>query len=84
MHIVQDLDGLNIARVMVDLDPAGAAEPTAKLVLTSPSGFGTQGGFFPAESFTLESVGGIAALYALLGDALREIEGEPQGGEVTP
>lgn len=57
MHIVQDIDGVTMARGVASAD-------TIRLSLVAPSGFaeGGNGGFFPAESLTFDSINGIRSL----------------------
>lgn len=65
MHVVQDLDGVTIARGQADGE--GVA-----LTLFSPSGFTEGGSYFPAESITVNSVEGVRTLHNLLGNLLEE------------
>jgi hypothetical protein len=73
MHLVEDIDGTAVAR-------AQAAPDEIFLQLMSPAGFATESGsHYPAESFTLASYEGIAALYDLCGrllEAWKEENGE--------
>lgn len=64
MHAVEDLDGINVIRLFTD----GKA---ITLTITAPSGF-TENHYYPAESFTLSGLEGIAKLHQLLGDLLDE------------
>jgi hypothetical protein len=81
MHKLIDLDGLNTARIFAD---ATTSEPTIKLTLSAPAGFNSQGYYYPPESFILDSVDSVAALYALLGEVLRELEREDGSEETRP
>lgn len=70
MHTVIDLDGVNVARAKVLPGPA-ASLPTVLLEITSPSGF-IDGQFYPAESFSLDSIESVRALHALLSTMIQE------------
>jgi hypothetical protein len=58
MHVVEDIDGVSTARGYAD------ADGTCSLALCAPSGF-VDGVFYPAESFTIDTREGIAALTEL-------------------
>lgn len=74
MHIVQDIDGVTMAR-------AQAGPDLLKLQLSAPSGFTEDGGFFPAESLSIEGREGIAALYELLEGMLAAFDEENDDGK---
>jgi len=65
MHTVQDIDGTNSARAV-------AGEGLIKLTILAASGFtnGDAPAYFPAESISLDSLEGIAALHQLCGELL--------------
>lgn len=66
-HILQDLDGINSARLHTSADPQHTT-----LTLSAPSGF-IDGHFYPAESFTL-SGDALVGLALLLRQCLPEEE----------
>lgn len=70
MHIVQDLDGLNIARARVAYENNGV---TATMNLVAPAGF-AEGKFYPAESFCLDTEEGIRALHTVLSAMVAELD----------
>lgn len=71
MRVLEDLDGTNCARGTANGDGI-------TLTVLAPSGFGTQGTFYPAESISLDTVAAVVALQDLcsrLIDAYNEAKG---------
>jgi hypothetical protein len=67
MHIVQDIDGIVVAR-----GQAGIEGITLQLV--APSGFSTPGQtYYPAESLTISSIEGVKNLRQLCDDLLETL-----------
>lgn len=72
MHVVQDINGVVMARGQV-------TEDGITLQLAAPSGFSDQGGFYPAESLTFDNVEGVETLRLLceeLVEAYKELTQE--------
>lgn len=76
MHVVQDIDGTNLARGI-------AGEGLIKLTLMAASGFSDPGStYFPAESITIDSFEGVAALHKLC-EELMDAYAEQNHGALT-
>jgi len=58
MHVVQDIDGVTVAR-------GQATSDGITLQLVAPSGFSDGQGYYPAESLTLNTLAGLSALRQL-------------------
>lgn len=55
MHSIEDLDGVTVARATVQ-------DGQCSLTLVAASGFTEGGAYFPAESLSINSAGGVAIL----------------------
>lgn len=72
MHVVEDIDGVTVARGLATADKC-------QLTLMASSGF-SEGCYFPPESIAVLSVEGIAALHNLCGRLLDDYAEQSQAG----
>lgn len=74
MHVLEDLDGVNVARGLV-------APSVVALTLMSPK-YTVDGAGFAAESFAITSLDGLRSLHDLLGRMISAAEElSEEGGE---
>lgn len=73
MHVIEDLDGINVARGQADAD-------TCQITIMAPASSG-DGGHIPAASLTISGLSAVADLHDLCGRLLEAHAEANQAGD---